>query len=216
MMYWLLPRIGAFHQKHPDVELQFNVNFGHVDFVWENVSVAIRLSSVTPPQDAHVRELIVEWIGPVCSPQYLESAGLQSMDALHRARLLATKTRLEAWDDWSAAAGYSGPKLAVHERYEHFFLLIQAAICGLGIAEVPRMLVLDDLRSGKLVAPFGFVPSQRKLMLWIAPHLDGRSDVEALARWLTEQMKTTETPPAAERAGHPRREATLKRTKARQ
>src|SRR5512134_1128414 len=90
MMYWLLPRIGAFHRKHPDVELQFNVNYGQVDFVWENVSVAIRLSSIAPPEDAHVRELIVEWIGPVCSPEYLESAGLGSIDALPRARLLAT------------------------------------------------------------------------------------------------------------------------------
>ncbi len=207
MMYWLLPRIGAFHGKHPDVELHFNVNYGHVDFVWENVSVAIRLSSIKPPEDAHVRELIVEWIGPVCSPEYLESTGLRSIDALPRARLLATKTRLEAWEDWAAAAGYSGPKLAVHERYEHFFLLIQAANCGLGVATVPRMLVLDDLRSGKLVAPFGFVPSPRKLMLWIAPHLDGRSDVEAIARWLTEQMKATEIPPPAERGDALRSEA---------
>src|SRR5262245_19817656 len=26
MMHLLLPRIGAFHQKHPDVEIQFNMN----------------------------------------------------------------------------------------------------------------------------------------------------------------------------------------------
>ena len=215
MMYWLLPRIGSFHQQHPDVELQFNVNYGHVDFVWENVSVAIRISSIAPPEDAHLRELIVEWIGPVCSPEYLESAGLRSMDALCRSRLLTTKTRVDTWDDWAAAAGYSGPKLAVHERYEHFFLLIQAANCGLGVAAAPRMLVLDDLRSGKLVAPFGFVPSQRKLILWIAPHLDGRSDVEALAGWVTEQMALIETPPAAEQAADPRREPARARTKSR-
>jgi DNA-binding transcriptional LysR family regulator len=193
MMYWLLPRVGSFLQKHPDVDLQFNVNYGSVDFVWDNVSVAIRVSSVKPPEDAHVRDLMVEWIGPVCSAEYKQSAGLDNLDALARARHLATKTRLEAWEDWVAASGYAGKRIAISERFEHFFLLIQAAICGLGVAVVPRILVLDDLRSGKLVAPFGFVASRRKLQLWIAPHLDGRSDVEALARWLTTEMKATET-----------------------
>jgi DNA-binding transcriptional LysR family regulator len=201
MMYWLLPRVGGFHQKHPDVDLQFNVNYGQVDFVWDNVSVAIRNSSIKPPDDAHLRELMVEWIGPVCSPEFMQSAGLAKPEVLARARLLATKTRLEAWDEWAAASGYAGPKLrVVGERYEHFFLLIQAAICGLGIAVVPRMLVLDDLRSGKLVAPFGFVEGARKLLLWIAPHLDGRSDVEALAKWLAEQMQLTDREEETRRA----------------
>jgi DNA-binding transcriptional LysR family regulator len=198
MMYWLLPRIGGFHQAHPGVELQFNVNYGHVDFVWENVSVAIRLSSIKPPEGAHIRELTAEWIGPVCSPEFAKSARLDSVAKLAGAPLLATKTRPEAWDDWAKAFGYSGARLSSSGQYEHFFLLIQAASCNLGVAVVPKMLVLEDLRSGKLIAPFGFVPSARKLVLWIAPHLDGRSDVEALAGWLVEQMRSPELtdPPA--------------------
>lgn len=193
MMYWLLPRIGSFHEAYPDVEIQFNMNYDRIDFVRDKVSLAIRNSSIEPPKDARVRDLMVEWIGPVCSPQYMKSARLEATRALGRARLLATKTRLEAWQDWSTASGYAGADLEVSERYEHFYLLIQAALCGLGVAAVPQMLVVDDLRSGKLVAPFGFVPSQRKLLLWIAPHLDGRSEVEALAKWLADQMKATES-----------------------
>lgn len=204
MMYWLLPRIGGFHQAHPEVELQFNMNYDRIDFVHDNIGLAIRNSSIEPPKDAHLRELMVEWIGPVCAPEYLAAVGLQSPAALAEARLLATKTRLEAWQDWVAAAGYEGPALEVAARYEHFYLQIQAAVCGLGVAVVPRMLVLDDLRSGKLVAPFGFVPSRRKLVLWIAPHLDGRSDVEALAGWLAAEMKASETPPPAQRMPAPR------------
>jgi hypothetical protein len=66
------------------------------------------------------------------------------------------------------------------------------------------MLVLDDLHSGKLVAPFGFGPTQRKLVLWIAPHLDGRPDVEALAKWLAGEMKASERAPSAEQPKDPR------------
>ncbi len=192
MMYWLIPRIAGFHEQYPDVEVQFNMNYDRIDFVRDNISVAIRISSIEPPKDARVRDLMTEWVGPVCSPQYMRSIGLETPENLSRARLLSTQTRPEAWQEWLAASGNEGADLKVGESYEHFYLLIQAAVCGLGIATVPRMLVLDDLRSGKLVAPFGFAPSRRKLMLWIAPHLDGRFDVEALANWLANEMKNTE------------------------
>lgn len=205
MMYWLLPRIGRFHDQHPEVEIQFNMNYDRIDFVRDNISVAIRNSSIEPPKDAHLRDLMVEWIGPVCSSEYRQSARLEAMDDLASARLLATKTRLEAWQDWSLASGFTGDALKISNRYEHFYLLIQAAVCGLGVAVVPRMLVQEDLRSGKLVAPFGFVPSHRKLLLWIAPQLDGRSDVEALATWLAHEMRATEVVRPTERMESPRR-----------
>ena len=51
------------------------------------------------------------------------------------------------------------------------------------------MLVLDDLRSGKLVAPLGFVPGPHKLVLWIAPHLRTRPDIKALVAWLMAEMR---------------------------
>lgn len=193
MMYWLLPRIGGFHQQHPDVEVQFNMNYDRIDFVRDNIGLAIRNSSIEPPADARVRDLMVEWVGPVCSPEYQAATGLARPESLSTARLLVTKTRLEAWRDWAAATGYEGAAPEVAARYEHFYLLIQAAVCGLGVAVVPRMLVDDDLRSGKLVAPFGFVPSRRKLVLWVAPNVDGRPDVEAMARWLAREMKATES-----------------------
>lgn len=206
MMYWLLPRIGGFHQKHPDIEIQFNMNYDRIDFVRDNIGLAIRNSSIEPPRDARLRDLMVEWVGPVCSPEYQQAAGLTQPLALSKARLLATKTRMEAWRDWVAATGFDGAAPEVAARYEHFYLLIQAAACGLGVAVVPRMLVDDDLRSGKLVAPFGFVPSRRKLVLWVAPNLDGRADVEAMAGWLAQEMRATEgaLPPGPVRAASAR------------
>ena len=192
MMYWLLPRIGRFYEKYPEVEIQFNMNYDRIDFVRDNIGVAIRNSSIEPPKDAHLRDLMVEWIGPVCSAEYRQAVGLETTDDLARARLLATKTRMEAWQDWSLASGVAADALEISDPYEHFYLLIQAAVCSLGVAAVPWMLVQENLYSGKLVAPFGFVPSHRKLRLWIAPQLDGRADVEALATWLADEMRVTE------------------------
>ena len=197
MMYWLIPRIARFHQKHPEVDLQFNMNYGQVDVVRDKISVAIRNTMIEPPQDVVVRELTVEWVGPVCSPEYLRAARIRKPSDLARARLLSPKTRPGAWKEWAGASGNDLGALHSVDRFEHFYLLIQAAACGLGIAPVPQMLVLDDLRSGKLVAPFGFVPGPHKLVLWLAPHVISRPDARELSNWLSSELREVERSNAA-------------------
>jgi len=189
MMFWLLPRIARFQQMHPEMPLQFNMNYRGSDPIRDNISVAIRNTMLTPPEDIIVRELADEWIGPVCTPEYLRQHGLRAPADLARVRLLATRSRPLAWQQWATAAGAELPNLAVQEEFEHFYLLIQAAACGLGIANVPRMLVLDALESGRLVAPFGFVRGPYRLVLWLNPHVRGRADVQALADWMAEELQ---------------------------
>ncbi|SAK53224.1 DNA-binding transcriptional activator GcvA [Caballeronia hypogeia] len=188
MMNWLIPRIAGFHRRYPQTELKFNMNYDQIDFVRDKISVAIRASTIAPPKDAVTRRLIDEWIGPVCSPEYAQSIGLALPADLARAKLLFTRTRPEAWSDWFAATDIAPVSGASEDAYEHFYLLIQAAVCGLGVALVPQLLVMNDLVSGKLVAPFGFAPGPRQLVLWVAPHLRAHADVAQLERWLTEEM----------------------------
>jgi DNA-binding transcriptional LysR family regulator len=192
MMYWLIPRIARFHEKHPGVELQFNMNYGQIDVVRDKIGIAIRNTMIEPPPDVVLRELTTEWVGPVCSPEYLRSARIRSFADLANAHRLAPKTRPKAWAEWAAAAGHDDAALTTHETFDHFYLMIQAVICGLGIAPVPRILVLDDLRSGKLVAPFGFVAGPHKLVLWLAPHVIARPETRAVSKWLADELKQSE------------------------
>jgi LysR family transcriptional regulator, glycine cleavage system transcriptional activator len=105
MMSWLIPRIGAFHELHPDIELRFNMNYDRIDFVRDEISVAIRNSMIEPPKEVIIKEMINEWIGPVCSPEYaskhLESKHSGATGELDRCVLLATKTRPGGWADWA-------------------------------------------------------------------------------------------------------------------
>ena len=188
MMSWLIPRISAFHELHPDIELRFNMNYDRIDFVRDEISVAIRISIIEPPKDVIIKEMIDEWIGPVCSPEYFAANRITTPADLARCALLSTKTRPAGWADWMKASG-NPVELRASKSYEHFYLEIQAAACGLGVAMVPKILVQDDLRSGKLVAPFGFVPGPYKLVLWIAPHLRARPDTKALVAWLTAELQ---------------------------
>jgi len=193
MMYWLLPRLNRFKAACPEVELRFNMSHGPVDFARDNVSVAIRLSSIEAPKEAVRTDVAHEWIGPVCSPEYLRHKRIESVRDLARARLMASRTRPSAWDDWARCSGLEAPELRVDESFDHFYLMIQGARCGLGLANVPRMLVRDDLTSGTLVAPLGFVRGPNKLSIWTAPHLSRRPDVVKLVDWLHDELRSTET-----------------------
>jgi DNA-binding transcriptional LysR family regulator len=188
MMNWLLPRLKTFKDAHPAIELRLDVNYGQVDFVRDEISVAIRNNTIPPPADVILRDLMREWIGPVCAPEYARTHPIAQPGDLETARLLSTRTRPHAWTDWARSLGHSKLTLEPQDAYEHFYLLIQAAACGLGVALVPRMLVEGDLQAGRLVAPCGFVPGPYKLVLWIARHLRARPDVRALAGWLESEM----------------------------
>ena len=183
-MCWLIPRISGFYQQNPDIEINLDLNYDKVDFARQNISVAIRVSTIASPPNALIRGLGTEWIGPVCSPEYLASTKLERPADLSQALLLFAKTRPNAWADWLVASENERVALKPQRSFEHFYLMIQAAAFGLGVAVVPHLLAIDDLQSGRVVAPFGFV-----LFLWIAPHLGSRKDVKALERWLTREMQ---------------------------
>ncbi|MEN5084371.1 LysR substrate-binding domain-containing protein [Bosea sp. TWI1241] len=197
MMNWLIPRIAGFHRRHPEIELRFDMAHDRVDFVRDAIGVAIRNSGIEPPKEVVIRPMIDEWIGPVCSPAYRDAHGLAGLADLARCDRLATKTRPGAWAQWLATQAPAPEQGREAVLYEHFYLMIQAAICDLGIAIVPRLLVQDHLASGKLVAPFGFVPGPNRMVLWIAPHLRHRADTRALVAWLSDALRQSEAPPAA-------------------
>jgi DNA-binding transcriptional LysR family regulator len=70
------------------------------------------------------------------------------------------------------------------QSFEHFYFSLQAAVAGLGIAIGPWHLVQDDLASGQLAAPFGFVPDGSSYHLLSASALPEFGPALALCTWL--------------------------------
>ena len=67
------------------------------------------------------------------------------------ATLINMATRQHAWADFLQALGWAVERKNDWPAYGHFFMAIQAAMEGRGIALVPDVLVMDDIRSGLLV-----------------------------------------------------------------
>jgi DNA-binding transcriptional LysR family regulator len=189
MMRWLIPRLSDFKRENPDVEIRLNMSHGEVDFVRDRISLAIRSSMNRAPQEVVIEPLMQERIGPVCHPDYAAQVGISDIASLSKARILETATRPNAWAEWARLADCAELALKPHDRYEHFYLVIQAAASQLGVAVVPHYLVEEEISSGQLVAPFGFIESPYTLSLWIAPHERRRDEVRRLAAWIKERME---------------------------
>jgi DNA-binding transcriptional LysR family regulator len=132
-----------------------------------------------------VRPLVRERIGPVASPEFAAAHGLagRGPDAVRELPLLQTQSRSQAWSRWAQATGVASGPLPAAQGYPHLYHLIEAAVAGRGLAIAPQPLVADDLASGRLVAPWGFVDSSAQWVL-ATPSRMPADRSEALARWL--------------------------------
>lgn len=153
-MRWLIPRLYRFRDAHPEIELRLSASNTGVDFARDGFDVAIRTGAAPWPDDAETFELFAEQTGPVMAPALAKKSAGQ----LAGLTLLHSRTRRHAWRQWSARSGIAVDDRAGNE-YEHFYFMLEAASSGLGVCIAPWPLVADDIRSGRLVAPMGFVDS---------------------------------------------------------
>ena len=184
-MKWLIPRLGDFYQRHPDVPLHLFASGGPVAFQRDAVDVALRRNDFAWDGGLHVEKVGDEWIAPVCAPALL----LQGKLDLSAQRLLHTASRPAAWAQWRAAdAGNTGAGHGDSQTYEHFYLSLQAACAGLGVAIGSIFMVREEIDSGRLVAPLGFRRDASAYVLLSPLPFDGDVRRTALLRWLREQM----------------------------
>lgn len=150
---WLVPRLAKFRAEHPDVEIKVETSNGPLESLKDDHDLIIRGGPDTFYGYA-MRPFLTEERLPVCSPALLQRQPLGVPGDLRHQTLLHTSSLPRLWPDWLASAQIPGLSPAATLTFDHFFLTLQAAIDGIGIAMGPTSLVSDDLAAGRLVAPF--------------------------------------------------------------
>lgn len=189
MMRWLIPRLYDFNARHPTIDVRLSASSATVDFMREGVDVAIRIGAGPWPQGIEAHAFMNEEIGPVCSPALARRRKLRRPSDLGQHMLLHTETRAEAWSDWLGRSKTAGLDASKGQRFEHFYFLLEAAVAGLGVAVAPRPLVMEDLKLGRLVAPFGFVPSGRQYCLVYPAELADLGKVRTFRSWIGKAVR---------------------------
>lgn len=150
---WLVHRLGRFAEQHPAIDLRISAALHHVDFVREDVDMAVRHSDgIAPGLD--VTRLCTEELFPVCSPELLRGRhALRGIADFAHHTLLHLDSRQD-WSKWLDAAGAEDVDLSRGPVFNQASMVIDAAVDGQGVALARTMLAASDLISGRLVCPF--------------------------------------------------------------
>ncbi|AWT12252.1 LysR family transcriptional regulator [Stutzerimonas frequens] len=186
---WFIPRLDRLNRDLPELRLQLSASEGELDPRKPGLDATLWYAEPPWPTDMQVFELAAERIGPVLSPYHPRCAELRDAApaALLEETLLHTASRPQAWPNWARQQGLDPARLRLGQSFEHLYFLLEAALAGLGVAIAPQQLVADDLQSGRLLAPWGFVETDARLALWVpARRADRRA--ERLADWLRQQL----------------------------
>jgi LysR family transcriptional regulator, glycine cleavage system transcriptional activator len=183
---WLLPRIGTFFAKHPDIDLDVIANNALADFKRDDVDVAIRHGSGDWP--GVVSEHVLDDAAfPVCSP-HLNNGRLPARPAdLSRYTLLRSEG--ESWKSWFEAAGLDWPEPTRGPAFSDSSHTMQAAIDGQGVALARSSLLGNDVRNGVLVRLFDIVvPLPKKYFLVYPPRLADSPKLAPFRQWLFDEV----------------------------
>jgi LysR family glycine cleavage system transcriptional activator len=160
-MRWLMPRISNFYEYNPNTDVRLSTAGGPVTLSSSDLSLAIRRDDFELIQDYRKIPLVDEWVGPVVSPEYWQRV----KSNLSTIKLIHSDTRPKAWSNWSNISGDKSLLNNTYQTFAHFYFCFQAAVDGLGAAIGSYPLVVDDLKRGNLIAPFGFVLSGNSYIL---------------------------------------------------
>ncbi|WP_016703926.1 LysR family transcriptional regulator [Pseudomonas chlororaphis] len=189
---WFIPRLGRLNADLPALRLHLSAGEGDLDPRRPGLDALLVFAEPPWPADMQVFELASERIGPVLSPRYSRYEQLREApaSALLNETLLQTSSRPQAWPSWARQNGIDAGALKFGQGFEHLYYLLEAAVAGLGVAIAPQPLVAEDLRAGRLVAPWGFCETPGQLALWLPKRAaDGRA--RQLAQWLSNELRQT-------------------------
>ncbi|GHB45131.1 LysR family transcriptional regulator [Pseudovibrio japonicus] len=158
---WLMQRIKGFTQAYPAISIDLvtipaDFSAGHKDPVnWDPSSVDVALTVGRGSWSAlESYRICEEEMVLVCHSSLLGDAQPKSLRDLLVFPRLVHSTRLGSWDYWAEAhklSSYLPGDTSL--SFEHFFMVLEAARQGLGLALLPSVLIENDLEDGTLSEP---------------------------------------------------------------
>lgn len=196
-LQWLMPRLVDFHRLQPEVTVRLKAEFQALDqhaMSADDIDVAIRFD---PGQYEilHAEPILDEYLMPVASPEYLArhpgfAAGewIGDVTLLHDSAPWAGAPEFIEWRTWLEAERPDWLGALGGVQFNLSSLAIGAALNHQGVAMARTALVLDEIRSGRLVKVFGRpVLAPARYMLLVQCEDDRR--VAVFSRWLKEECR---------------------------
>ncbi|WP_369059398.1 LysR family transcriptional regulator [Caulobacter sp. 73W] len=179
---WLLPRLQAFAEAHPFVDLRLMTNNNRVDIAAEGLDYAVRFGDGAW-HGTNAEPLFDAPMSALCDP--VTAARLATPQDLTRETLLRSY-RSADWPDWFAAAGVDGSHIR-GPVFDSSWVMVEAAMQGFGVALAPPMMFERELAQGRIIQPFETAVSTGRYWLTRLKSKQTTSAMRAFREWLMEQ-----------------------------
>ena len=148
----LTPACADFIALYPDVSIDLVVSDRPVDMVEEGIDIAFRIGELA--DSSLVARSLIPYRSIVCaSPEYLQRKGIpvHPMDlSIHSCLGLAHPIANREWK-LEAPEGTIHVPVSLTMTINNGEALRKAALCGLGIIMQPEVLLMGDIKEGRLV-----------------------------------------------------------------
>jgi LysR family glycine cleavage system transcriptional activator len=205
---WIMSRLHAFMATHSNIEVRIVASIEPANLLNDNIDIAIRVgrlpgSHYDPHQPRIDLTMVESWDGvqadelfpdilvPVCLPELLGRNKIKTAKDLLKYPLIHTSTRRFAWQDWLQKHGITKtPRADKALEFGHFFMSIEAALRGQGIAIVPSVVLSLYKGSDRLVAPLQTnIPSAGSYYMLTHDTKLKTKEVSALREWIISEAK---------------------------
>jgi LysR family glycine cleavage system transcriptional activator len=182
---WLLPRLGAFRNAHPEQDLRLHTSVEIAPLDGHTADIAIRYGLGSWP-GLVAEKLFDDRIAPVCSPllKVKKPKDLLKHTLIHN-EWQASLRNASTWRAWAKRAKFSSLDSQGGIVFSDESHAISAAIAGQGVALLSTALIEPELQSGLLVQPFGPVLSNYAFYL-VYPEAR-RTEVQDACAWIGAQ-----------------------------
>jgi len=186
---WLAPRMFAFAQSHPEIELRFTATLRLLDFNRDDVDVAIRFG-MPHNEDVFTRSIIREWVTPMMSPELAKKIktpeDLKGAILLHQEDVAFLKPSIQ-WPAWFAAAGLGAPPSG-GLRFSQADHALDSALTGTGAVLGRVSLAARHIAEGSLVMPFDIsLTTEAHYRLICANGAENRPHIKVFLDWIESQ-----------------------------
>ena len=183
---WLMPRLGGFQQRHPDIDVRVAAHNKVIDMRAQGADIAIRYCAAANAPAGSLR-LFGESVAPVAHP----SLGVTRLDAdtIARQVLIEYDDSNRPWLQWADrlhSMGLSGVKPKGVLRYNQYDQAIRAALEGQGIA-LGRVALIEPLLSERRLVAVGGADADHAqgYAYWLVQaDLTPRGDVQVVIDWI--------------------------------
>lgn len=187
---WLIPRLGRFHDRYPNIEVtvQTNIRLANLTKGGVTADIAIRYGKGNYPDLAAHRVLKPRLSLIICRSLLCDHKKQDAKDLLRSFPLIRGNHDFE-WHCWMDRLGLSSKEISWGAALEDDANVIEAVLAGQGIGSVRELYIVDHVHAGSLaVIGIDEAPEEAFYLVGNKDRMACR-DAKAFHKWLRNEIE---------------------------